>query len=193
MICTIQFYLHILEVKKTLKRLLHHYYWYEVSLDVKQWVLQCDTCAAVKKPRKNPKAPMGSMRVCSPLDRVGIDILGPLPLTQRGNKYILVATDYFTKWVEAFPVPDQTVVTCTDVLLNEFFSRYGTPIQLHSDQGRNFESDLFAELCKLLEVRKTRTTPRNPRCNGQTERFNSTLIHMLKCYLKNSITSGTNI
>ena len=171
--------------KKNLKRLLHHYYWYEVSLDVKQWVLQCDTCAAVKKPRKNPKAPMGSMRVGSPLDRVGIDILGPLPLTQRGNKYILVATDYFTKWVEAFPVPDQTAVTCADVLLNEFFSRYGTPIQLHSDQGRNFESDLFAELCKLLEVRKTRTTPRNPRCNGQTERFNSTLIHMLKCYLKN--------
>ena len=79
------------------------------------------------------------------------------------------------------------------VLLNEFFSRYGTPIQLHSDQGRNFESDLFAELCKLLEVRSTRTTPRNPRCNGQTERFKSTLIHMVKCYHKIRITSGTKM
>ena len=179
--------------KKTLERLLHHSYWFQVSLDVKQWVLQCDTCAAVKKPQENPKAPIGSMRVGSPLDGVGIDILGLLPLTQRGNKYILVATDYFAKRVEAFPVPDQTALTCANVLLNEFFSRYGTPIQLHSDQGRNFESDLFAELCKLLEVRKTRTTPCNPRCNGQTERFKSTLIHMLKCYHKISITSGTKI
>ena len=154
------------------------------KLKVKLWVLQCDTCAAAKKPSKNPKAPLGKMTVGAPLDRLGIDILGPLPLTPRGNKYVLVVTDYFTKWVEIFAIPDQTAVTCAVVLLTEVFSRLGTALDLHSDQGRNFESDIFAELCQLMEIRKTRTTARNPRCNGQTERFNSTLIRMLKCFIQ---------
>ena len=107
--------------------------------------------------------------------RIGTDILGPLPETPRGNKYILVVTDYFTKWVEVFAVPDQTAVTCAEKILNEVVARFGTPLSLHSDQGRNYESVLFAELCVLLEIRKTRTSPGNPRCNGLTERFNRTL------------------
>ena len=81
------------------------------KLKVKLWVLQCDTCAAAKKPSKNPKAPLGKMTVGAPLDRLGIDILGPLPLTPRGNKYVLDVTDYFTKWVKIFAIPDQTAVT----------------------------------------------------------------------------------
>ena len=118
------------------------------------------------------------------LDRLSMDILGPLPVTSRNNKYILVVTDHFTKWVEVFPVQDQSAITCATIVLNEVISRFGCPYDIHTDQGRNFESEIFSELCKLLEIRKTRTSTANPKCNGQTERFNRTLLHMVKSYLR---------
>ena len=138
----------------------------------------------VKKPPKTPRAPMREMLVGAPLDRIGTDILGALPLTSRGNKYILVVTDYFTKWVEVFPIPDQKAETCAHVLVEEVFMRYGFPQTLHSDQGRDFESKLIAEVCDLLKITKTGTSPGHPPCNGQVERFNSTLLKMIKVYLK---------
>lgn len=89
---------------------------------------------------KPPKAPLGDMRVGAPLDRVATDIFGPLQRTPRGNKYILVVMDYFTKWVEILAVPYQTAITCADKILNEYIARFGCPLNLHNDQGRNFES-----------------------------------------------------
>jgi hypothetical protein len=124
------------------------------------------------------------MLVGGTLDRLSTDILGPFPETPRGNKYVLVVTDHFTKWVEIFAIPDQTAVTCAEKILNEVIGRFGCPLDLHSDQGRNYESQIFVELCRLLEIRKTRTSPGNPRCNGQAERFNRTLLRMIKAFLR---------
>ena len=73
------------------------------------WVEKCDTCALVKKPPQKPQAPLRQMPVGAPMDRLATDILGPLPLTPRGNQYTLLVTDHFTKWVEILAVPDQTV------------------------------------------------------------------------------------
>lgn len=121
----------------------------------------------------------------APLDCLATDYIGPLPMTKRKNRYIIVFMDYFTKWVEAFPVPDQTAETTARVMLNEIISRYGCPLALHSDQGRNYESSIFKELCSLLHIKKTRTTARNPKCNGMVERFNRTLIRMIKAFIAN--------
>ena len=96
----------------------------------------------------------------------------------------MVVSDYFTKWVEIFPLPDQTAVTCANVLLNEVVARYGCPYDLHSDQGRNYVSQIFAEMCTMLGIRKTQTTAYHPSGNGQVERFNHTLVKMIKAYLK---------
>ena len=170
--------------RKTREKVLQRYYWYGVRSDVDLWVARCDACESIKPPGRPTKAPMGRMPVGSVMDRLGTDILGPLPETPRGNKYILVVTYYFSKWVEIFAVPDQTAVTCAERILNEVVSRFGTPLSIHSDQGRNYESRIFMELCRLLEVRKTRMSPGNPRCNGLTERFNKTLVRMIKAYLK---------
>ncbi len=170
--------------KKTQEKLLQRFYWYGVREDVNLWVEKCDECGAIKAPNQTLKAPLGDMKVGAPMDRLATDIMGPLPETPRGNKFILVVTDHFTKWVEIFPVPDQTAATCADKILNEVIARLGCPYDLHSDQGRNYESRIFAELCALLEVRKTRTSPGHPRSNGQSERFNRTLIRMIKAYLK---------
>ena len=173
-----------LGTKKTIQKILQRFYWFELRIDVRNWIICCDLCGANKCPQKYPKAPLGDMRVGAPMDRLAVDILGPLPVTPRSNRFIMVVTDAFTKWVEAIPIPDQTAPTCASYLLNEVISRFGCPLNLHSDQGRNFESQIFTELCKLLEVRKTRTSPRNPRCNGQTERFNKTLVPMIRAFIK---------
>ena len=140
-------------------------------------------CLSEETPKK-PRAPLGQMPVGAPMDRLATDILGPLPLTLRGNCYILLVTDHFTKWVEGFAVPDQTATICAEVILTEVNARFGCPLSLHSDQGKNYKSKIFAELCKLLEIHKTRTSPGNPRCNGQAECFNRTLLKMIKAYLK---------
>ena len=80
------------------------------------------------------------MPVGAPLDHLGTDFLGPLPLTPRGNRHILVVTDYFTKWVEIFAVPDQTALTTAEVILNEVIARFGCPYEINSDQDRSFEN-----------------------------------------------------
>ena len=109
------------------------------------------------------------MPVGAPLDRLSTDILGPFPESTQGNKYALAVTYYFTKWVEIFAIPDQSVATCAEIILNEVIARFGCPCDIHSDQGHNYESVLFSELCQLLEICKTRITPEDPHCNGQIE------------------------
>ena len=108
-----------------------------------------------------------------------MDILGPLPRTPRDNKYILVIGDYFTKWTEAYAIPNMEAETVENIFVNEFVARHGPPEFLHTDQGKNFESNLMKEVCQLLGVSKTRTTPYHPQSDGMTERFNCTLLSLL--------------
>jgi hypothetical protein len=118
--------------------------------------------------------------VSEPLQRIAIDVLGPLdPPTDDGNRYVLVIVDYLTKWAEAYAMPDQTTLEIAKHLVDDFICRFGIPTQLHSDQGRQFESAIFQEMCKLLGIRKTRTTPLHPQSDGQTERMNRTLLDVL--------------
>ena len=163
--------------------MLQRYYWYKAREDVNLWIANCDNCGANKPPPFKPRAPLGSMPVGAPLDRLSTDLIGALPRTPRGNRYILVVTDQFTKWVEIFAIPDQSAETTARTILNEVIARYGSPTSIHSDQGANYESRIFRELCSLLEIKKSRTSVRNPKGNGQTERFNKTLIHMVRAYL----------
>ena len=104
--------------KKMVEKLLQRFLWYGVQDDVYTWILQCDKCAENKRPQKTPRAPFGKMQVGATFDCLSTDYIGPLPLTPRGNRYILVTTCSFTKWVEMIPVPDQSAVTCANRLLN---------------------------------------------------------------------------
>ena len=120
----------------------------------------------------------------APMDRVHIDVVGPFPISASGNKYVLVMVDQFTRWVEVAAIPEQTAEVTATKLLQEFISRFGSPLEIHTDQGRNFESSLFRDLCELLQIAKTRTTPYHPASNGQVERFNRTLLQMIRCYVE---------
>ena len=96
------------------------------------------------------------------MEKVCVDILGPLPLMHQNNKYILVISDIFTKWTEAIPSPDQEALTVTKAFVDTFISRFGTPLQVHSDQGRTFEAKLFQDMSTYLQIEKTRATSPKP-------------------------------
>ncbi|KAJ8348856.1 hypothetical protein SKAU_G00274450 [Synaphobranchus kaupii] len=164
---------------KTLHRLRGKFHWPGCRHDVELHVHCCDSCTAQKGPSQRSRAPLQQHLVGAPMERVGVDILGPFPVTDSGNRYILVAMDYFTKWPEAFAIPDQSAATTAERLVEEMFTRFGAPAELHSDQGRNFESQLMAEVCKRLGVTKTRTTPLHPQSDGLVKRFNRTLATQL--------------
>ena len=145
--------------EKTLSQLKQRFYWPGHYNAVRNWCKTCATCATRKI--------------------VAVDILGPLVESTAGNSYVLVAADYFTRWTEAYTIPNQEATTVADKLLNEMFLQFSPPEQLHSDQGRQFESDLISSLCKLLHINKSRTTPYHPQGDGLVERFNRTLLDML--------------
>ena len=100
---------------------------------------------------------------------VAVDIVGPITPGEAKKPYILVASDYFTRWAEAYAIPNQEAITVATTLIDEFFCRFSIPQQLHSDQGRQFESDVMKEVCKLLQISKTRTTPYHPQSDGLVE------------------------
>lgn len=133
-----------LGVNKTLSRVRERFYWPGIGSYVKDWCRKCEQCSARKNPPKSYKAPMKLYNVGAPMERIALDIMRPLPMTKQGNRYILVIGDYFTKWTEAFAIPDQEAETVAKKLVHEYICRLGVPIQVHSDQGRNFESALFS-------------------------------------------------
>ena len=138
-----------------------------------------------KLPNKTKRVPLQQQIFGVPLERVVIDITGPFSESAAGNRYIVVVTEYFTKWTETSPVVSVTADVVASVLVNEFISRFATPRILHSDQGRQFECEWFQKTCQLLGIDKTRTTPYNPQAMGRynvlTEPLKSCCRHI---YLK---------
>lgn len=177
-----------LGVQKTVDRVKRRFHWPGLRQDVKIHIRTCPKCSANRMPYKKFRAALSNFRVGAPMDRVGIDLMGPLPASDKGNRYLLVIVDYFTRWAEAFALPDQRAETVAKTLVHEFVCRFGAPLELHSDQGRNFESQLFQEVCRLMNICKTRSSPYHPSSNGLVERFNRTLAGLIRSYLEKRLT-----
>ncbi|GBN29398.1 Retrovirus-related Pol polyprotein from transposon 412 [Araneus ventricosus] len=159
-------------VTKTLSKTRERFYWDRFRADVEKWCRECHACGAREGPKARTKGRLQRYNVGAPFERMALDILGPLPVATKGNRYVLVIMDYFTKWPEAIPIPDQEASTVAEELVRACISRCGVPMILHSDKGTNFNSDIFTELCKLLEILKIRTTTIHPESDGMVERFN---------------------
>ncbi len=168
---------------KTLQKIKRHYYWPGMWVEVKHWCHTCVPCSMRKDPPAQTRAPLVPLPVVGAFDRVTVDCLGPLPLTENGNRHIVIFSDYLTRWIEAFCVPDIKASTIARLLVDEIITRHGAPWQLLSDQGTNFLSKLVAEICELFQTRKVNTTPYHPACDGLMERFNCTLLAMLACFV----------
>ncbi|KYQ88949.1 polyprotein [Tieghemostelium lacteum] len=117
---------------------------------------------------------------------IGIDYVGPISVESNGNRYMLVITDYFSKWVEAFATVNADAITTAHILVKEIISRYGIPKKIVSDLGKVFLSDLIKDVNRLFMVEKLSTTPYHPQCDGLTERFNQIIIRLLKIYVQNN-------
>ncbi|CAC5380719.1 unnamed protein product [Mytilus coruscus] len=151
-----------LGIHKTLAKIRQSYYWPGLQNDVRTYINGCDKCAKRKSPQKSKRAPMALVEANGPMERIATDILGELPETEDGNKYILVVSDYYTKWTESFAMPNIEAKTVAKIVVQEVIVRFGVPHWIHSDQGRQFESLLFQEMCRILNIKKTRTTPYHP-------------------------------
>ena len=152
--------------EKTLHRLRSEAYWVGMCQDVEQHCRECTVCQQSKLPTPM-RAPLTNVPIGRPWQMIAADIL-EVPHSTNNNQYLLVVQDYFTKWVEAIAIPDQTAVRITNEL-TKIFCTYGLPDILHSDQGRNFESTILAETLSAFGIKKSRTTAYHPQGDGIVE------------------------
>lgn len=153
------------------------FFWPKMGEDIASYVKTCGRCV-VRKTLPKRAAPLNQLTSSGPLELVCIDFLSIEP-DSRGVMNVLVVTDHFTRYAQAYPTRDQKAPTVAKVLVERFFVHYGLPARIHSDQGRDFESRLIKEMLKVLGIRKSRTTPYHPQGDPQPERFNRTLLAML--------------
>ena len=126
---------------------------------------------------------MHPIPVEKPFDWVWIDIVRPLKVTSNNNRYIIVATEYLTKWPEAKAIPDMKATTVAKFIYDEIISRHGYPKELLSDQGTPFCNELVDSLCQLMGTKHRLASAYHPQTNGLTEHFNKTLCTILAKYV----------
>ena len=117
-----------------------------------------------------------------PMEEVAIDLMGPFPESDSGNRYVLVVVDSFSKWMEAYPVPNIEASTVAEKLVMEFFSRFGVLYQIKSDRGKQFDCQLFEQMCELLEVQHKMSTPFHPQGNSRVERMVKVVGNLISAF-----------
>jgi len=164
-------------LKATIQRILERYYWPTIDKDVRKYIGSCDACQRRGKPQVNE--PLHPIKVGQPFSRIGIDVVGPLNETKRGNKYIITATDYLTKWPEARAVKHAKKEDIALFLWEEIICKHGCPRELLSDRGAAFLSKIVERLLLISGITHKLSSAYHPQTNGLTERFNRTLCESL--------------
>ncbi|CAF1949063.1 unnamed protein product [Rotaria magnacalcarata] len=160
--------------RRTYFKLKDKYWWPNMKISIRNYIKSCMPCQKFNIDRRKPvglphpiEPPLG------PFQLIGIDFSGPFPITPQGNKYVLAITDYFTKWVIAIPLVNQTAQTTAEILYEYYICNYGVPNTILSDQGPHFNNQLITAFTKILGCHHIKATPYHPQTNGVIESFNS--------------------
>jgi len=165
--------------QNTYNRLKGSAWWPGMHDDVTTYVRNCDICQKRARTRKeNPKSSSAIIRP-EPFSHIGIDTIGPLPITITGKRYILLAIDYFTKYAEAAATEESDAQTVVKFLHSDVICRHGVPKEITSDRGTEFLNELVQEFEQVYHIKHIRTTAYHPQGNGQTERANQTIKNIL--------------
>nr|CAD2201248.1 unnamed protein product [Meloidogyne enterolobii] len=174
-----------LGITKTLEKVKKRFFWKRLASDVYNYVNSCSKCQERKTTSKNvfkePIHPITTAKV--PFYRVHIDIMGPVPITVEGYKYIFTVVDSFSKWLVAVPMENQTALTVSQAFTNNFITKFGCPRVVVSDNGKQFISNIFKDITKLYGFKHNKTTIYHPQSNGMAERLNRVIGDMLASYV----------
>lgn len=171
--------------ERTTQLVQTRFFWPNMKRDIEKYCLTCDACNKRKTSPHQKKVPLQRFTVVSePWELTSMDIVGPLVHTLNGNRYLLTFMDHFTKYAEAIPIPNQKADTVARAFVENVITRHGAPTKLLTDQGTNFTSQLFKEVCKLLNIEKIQTSSYAPSSNGQIERLHRVIKDMLSHYIR---------
>ena len=162
------------------------YFWTNMAEDIVDHAAKCINCKLRKSYQRRPKVPIMKYDDTSkPLDRVHVDLTGPLPLSKMKNRYIMVVKDYLTKYVWLIPLKTKTAVEVAEAFVGEFICQAGIPGRLVSDRGNEFVNQLLVNISRVMGINRVSTTPYNPRADGFVENHNKTLKDQLFHFVDN--------
>ena len=177
--------------KKTYVAIHAKYYWPHMFQEITAFVKSCDRCQRAKREAHPITTPLNPLPVATVFERPHIDLVGPLPKTTAGHEHILVCVDSFSRWVEAFPLHDQSAISIARVLHDEIFCRFGAPVSIVTDRGWNFLSKLVNAVCEIYQVSRHMTASYNPRANGCVERQNASIAQTIRMNISKDQNIGT--
>ena len=156
------------------------YWWPHLHRDVHQFIKECDPCQRIGAPAVRHHWPLTPIVPLAPFEKWGVDFIGPIqPLGTQRHRYIILATDYATKWVEARATRKNDAETSARFIFERIMMRFGHPLEIVSDRGTHFLNEVVAGLTNQYEVKHRKTTPYNPKANGLTERANGIICKIL--------------
>ncbi len=164
------------------------FYWLRMRNDIENWIKCCWSCTMAKRGPRQQRAPLQQEISSALFDCVAFDVIGPLPTTvdpddkANGNRFILMVIDYFSKWAEAYALPNHKAETVADCIVKCWIAHHRIPVRIHSDNAPEFRGHIITQLKKMLSMKGTFTS--RPKSNGLCEHMNQTIENIIKCIVR---------